>query len=418
MRMTFRLFLPLLAAFAMLSPATAQQTPPVQAEPVPFTQQVKDEILAGVKQILQERAFVPKVDFKKWDELIAARKDKLDAAANENDFTREVNAILREFGISHVGLRTPRTARSRQAGTTTGLGMAARPNDTGLLVTSVAPESPAAKAGMVVGDVILEIDGKPAKDLNALPREPGKEATLKLRKADGSETEVKVSAGEFKIQSRDSLTWLDDKTAVLRINSFSTGYVRGNVEKFMTEAAKADYLVVDLRNNGGGAVNNLSHLLGFFVPSGDAVGSFVNKQTVTDYEKAMGATEWTINDVASWTERKFKPTKPPIPVFAGKVAVLINRGSASASEIFAAGMQDTIGAKIVGSKSRGAVLASVYGRLPAGFEIQYPVSDYVTIKGQRLEGNPVNPDVVVEVGRPEEGKDPVMEAALTALKGN
>ena len=417
MRTSFRFLLPFLALLAIAAPAAAQQTPPTQAEPVPFTQEVKDQILAGVKAILIEKAFVPKVDFSKWDALLEARKDKLAGATTENDFTREVNSILREFGISHVGLRTPRTARSRQTGTTTGSGMAARPNETGLMVTSVAPDSPAAKAGLSVGDVILTIDGQPAKDLNALPREPGKEAALRVRKADGSESDVKVAAAEFKIQSRDNLTWLDEKTAVLRINSFATGYVRGNVEKFMTEAAKADYLIVDLRNNGGGAVNNLSHLLGFFVPSSEPVGSFVNRQTVSDYEKATGATEWKLTDIAAWTDRKFKPTKPPVPVFAGKVAVLVNRGSASASEIFASAMQDTIGAKVVGSKSRGAVLASVYGRLPGGFEIQYPVSDYVTIKGKRLEGDPVVPDLEVAAGRPEEGKDAVMDAAVAALKG-
>ena len=82
--------------------------------------------------------------------------------------------------------------------------------------------------------------------------------------------------------------------------------------------------------------------------------------------------------------------------WTGKMAVLINRGSASASEIAAAALNECVGAPLIGQKSAGAVLASVYGSLPSGFSVQYPIDDYVTIKGVRLEKSPREPDEVVE----------------------
>ena len=74
--------------------------------------------------------------------------------------------------------------------------------------------------------------------------------------------------------------------------------------------------------------------------------------------------------------------------------MLINGVSGSASEIVAAGLRDTIGATVVGSKSAGAVLVSQYVPASNGFMLQYPLSDYVTIKGVRLEGAGVIPDVL------------------------
>jgi carboxyl-terminal processing protease len=103
--------------------------------------------------------------------------------------------------------------------------------------------------------------------------------------------------------------------------------------------------------------------------------------------------------------------------FTGKIAVLTNRGSASASEITTAALKEQVGAIQVGQRTAGAVLASTYGRLPEGWSLQYPVSDFVTGKGLRLESNPLAPDVE-EAGRTgEDGVDPVVQAAVKKLKG-
>ncbi len=192
------------------------------------------------------------------------------------------------------------------------------------------------------------------------------------------------------------------------------------IEKLMVEARKAKNIIIDLRSNGGGAVSNLGHLLGLFIDSEKPVGTFINKRALQQYTIATKEETPDVVKVAEWYTRKFRPQRnrdKELKPYEGKVAVLINRGSASASEIFAAALKDVGNAKVVGSTSRGAVLASVYGRLPHGFEIQYPVSDYVTIKGVRLEGNPVKPDSEA-AGRPTPESDPVVQAAIKALTEN
>ena len=74
--------------------------------------------------------------------------------------------------------------------------------------------------------------------------------------------------------------------------------------------------------------------------------------------------------------------------------MIVNKFSGSAAEIAAAALHDVLGAPVIGTKSAGAVLASVIDPVSNGFTLQYPIEDYVTIKGVRLEGNGVTPDIL------------------------
>ena len=81
--------------------------------------------------------------------------------------------------------------------------------------------------------------------------------------------------------------------------------------------------------------------------------------------------------------------------FKGKVALLVNRGSASASEIAAAALQESKRAVVIGRKTAGAVLTSQFVSVGDGYSMQIPVGDYKTAKGVRLEGTGVTPEVEV-----------------------
>lgn len=381
-----------------------------------FNLETREEILKGVTDILQNRAFVPNVDFKKWDDELAKSHDDLVKMETENAFTNGVNKLLREFGITHIGLRTPRSAEFRRTGTTSGLGITAQFKEGAMVVQSVAEGSPGAQAGLLVGDKIIEINGEPVKEDSRLSPNGEEPMQIKFQRGNDETKEVSIKSGSFVAPARaDTLTWIGDDIAMIRINSFSRGYEIENINKLMGEAAKAKGVIVDLRNNGGGAVSNLAHLMGLFIDSNEPVGTFVNRQMMAGYLREKAVETASVTEIAAWGTSKYRPRTPSIARYTGKVAVLINRGSASASEIFSAAMKDVRGAEIVGQASRGAVLASVYGRLAGGFEIQYPISDYVTIKGIRLEGNPVEPTLKVEAGRGQEG-DAVLEAAVQSLR--
>ena len=79
-------------------------------------------------------------------------------------------------------------------------------------------------------------------------------------------------------------------------------------------------------------------------------------------------------------------------------------------------MKENVGAKVIGTPSAGAVLSSVFRKLVEGFSIQIPVSDYVTVKGVRLEANPIKPDVEVTAVKKGDEVDPVISKAIETLK--
>src|SRR6185369_1972975 len=104
--------------------------------------------------------------------------------------------------------------------------------------------------------------------------------------------------------------------------------------------------------------------------------------------------------------------------FAGPVAILTDEGTASTSEMLAAGLQEARRAVVVGDVTLGAVLPSVIESLPGGAVMQYVVADFKTPKGVLLEGRGVQPDrrVIETRAGLAGGRDPVLEAALAALK--
>jgi carboxyl-terminal processing protease len=399
-----------------LLPAVLQAQETSSTSEVALTKETKTEVLSALEETITKRAFVPGVDLARWPEFIAKQMEAIDKAEKDVEFTRAVNSALRDFGISHIRFLAPRAAEARVRTSTIGVGLNARAEKDGLLITMVFPKSPADVAGLKVGEKITEIDGKLPENSQVLTGEENTEVSMKVKDKDGNLRDIKVTRKTYSTVREDTLTWIGDDSAVLKIHSFSRGYDRDRIDTLMSEAAKAKYLVLDLRSNGGGATNNLQHLLGLFLPAETTIGTFIDRATMEAYTKDHeGLVETDPVVLAKDAKRRYRTRAGKVDPFKGKVAVLINRGSASASEICAAALKEHANATIVGVPSAGAVLASVFRKLPQGYEVQIPISDYVTNSGVRLEKNPVKPDVTV-TDRAEDGKDPAVEKALEKLK--
>jgi len=377
----------------------------------------KTKILADVEGIVTERAFVPGVDFTKWKTFLESKRTAIDEANDVGAFTRAVNQTLREFGLSHMALLNPRSTVARTQTTAVGPGMSMILEEKGLRVRSVLPEGPAKAAGIAEKDVIVTVNGTKPTSVEALNGEKGAKFKVEIENEKGEKREIEIELKEYSTVRKNTVTWFGEDAAVLRVNSFTRGYERNDIEALVTEASKAKYLILDLRSNGGGAVNNLRHLLSCLMPDNTPYGTFISRTTAKDFITARPSEEATPEKIAEWAPVKAKTIKGKIEPFMGSLAVLINRGSASASEITAAALQELRGAKVIGTKTAGAVLASVFRNISDGFSVQYPVSDYVTIKGKRLEKGPVVPDVEVTAVRQGDGPDPVIEKALEVLRG-
>ena len=196
--------------------------------------------------------------------------------------------------------------------------------------------------------------------------------------------------------------WIDAK----QIDSAAgpVGYIRFNlfldpmrlmpaIEKAVDQCVgRCRGFVVDLRGNPGGLGILATGLAGYFIQQPDLkLGTMIRRET-------------TLNFVVN----------PRATQFAGPLAVLVDSGTGSTSEIFAGGVQDLGRARVFGSRSMGAALPSMIERLPTGDGFQYAVANYISQNGKPLEGEGVRPDTVAAHTRESllAGKDAPLDAAL------
>ncbi len=374
-----------------------------------FTQDIdrssKDEVLRSVEQTLEQFAFVPGADFSKVDGYLASEKPKIDQASTDEAFRNAVSEALEKLGYSHIVLFTPAMVDQRRNNAAIGIGIMAMYKDHSLLVHTVFNDTPAQEAGLEPGDVITEVDGKKPEFVGAMAGDEGAKVQIKFTKFEGGEKEATLTRRKFSTVVPPTLTWADKDTAVLRIPTFDLSYDRERVNKLAEQASKSKNLVLDLRNNGGGTVTSMCHLLGFFMPSNEPVGTFVSKKVVQQFVDQTHGDPTDLRSIARWAPHKITPQRNDIAPYAGHLAVLVNANSGSASEIAAEALKESLGTPIVGEKSAGKVLVSVLAQLPHGYQLQYPITDFVSPKGIRLEGTGITPDLTA--------KDPrVMKAGV------
>ena len=158
-------------------------------------------------------------------------------------------------------------------------------------------------------------------------------------------------------------------------------------------------IVIDLRGNPGGILTMIMGLSGHFVSEGVDLGTITTRDS-------------SLKLVAN--PRLVGASGQPVKPFGGPVAILVDDGSYSASEIFSGGMQAIGRARIFGTQTAGGALPAVLERLPGGDVLQYAIGDFVTATGQRIEGRGVVPDQVVTPTREDllGGRDPILDAAL------
>ncbi|MBS1724391.1 MAG: PDZ domain-containing protein [Armatimonadetes bacterium] len=361
--------------------------------PSAITTEQKDTVLKDMESIITKSAYVPGVDFKKWPDLVLKHRKDIDAAKDDAQFTATMNEALHDFGFSHIVLFSPQAADVRNNRKMVGLGVRIQPEEKGLRIVMVFPGTPAEEVGMEPGDLIITGDGKPVKTTADLAGEEGTTVKVTVERK-SKKIDFEIKRRKFSTDIPESITWVSKDTAMVTIPTFDLGYKKYRVAEIMNEAMSSKNLILDLRSNGGGQVQNLLNLASYFFDTSDPIGTFVNRLMADDYSKSTGKPGIDAIEVAKWVPDKvrLRPDTPRSEHYAGKVAVLINGGTGSASEMMAAALREKKGAKLIGSKSAGAVLASLMRPISERFLLQYPVMDYVTINGLRIEGNGLVPD--------------------------
>ncbi|MBV9174051.1 MAG: PDZ domain-containing protein [Chloroflexi bacterium] len=282
------------------------------------------------------------------------------------------------------------------------------------LVTAVAPNGPADAAGVKPGDVIVAVDGHDLQrsDLGslstALSGSAGSSVQLSVDRGNGRQ-EITVTRGNYYFPPLEARV-LPDGTGYLRLTDFVVpGTQLPDGSDVLTDLDRAldDFdaqgvqdIVLDLRDNGGGSVQTADEILGRFLPE--------TARSVYEHDQ-RGHESY---DIASGREHARQ-----LPL-----AVLLNGGSASASEITAAALHEAHRAVLVGQRTAGALASSELLPLPGGGALQIAVAAASTPETHTdIDGVGVAPDVSSTDSRSiddyRNGRDPQLDAAVTALSG-
>ncbi|MBR1487695.1 MAG: S41 family peptidase [Bacteroidales bacterium] len=232
--------------------------------------------------------------------------------------------------------------------------------------------SPAQKNGLVCGDEILAIDGQTVVGLTSqqcsekMRGDPGTQVVFHVKKLrTGEEKDITVTRERIKINDIEYAGMLDGGVGYISQNGFTDG-VGADFRQKVTELKKQGMktLVLDLRGNGGGLMNEAAEIVSVLVPKGSLVVSAKGKEQGSSY--------------ALRTTREPVDTKIP-------VIVLVDSGSASASEIVAGALQDMDRATIMGERTYGKGLVQSIRSLPYGGELKVTTAKYYTPSGRCVQ---------------------------------
>jgi carboxyl-terminal processing protease len=283
-----------------------------------------------------------------------------------------------------------------------GVGLSVSPVKRGLRVVRVFSGSPAKEAGIAVGDLIVSVDG------DSIAGESSQASTERIKGPEGTEVTVGVvqppsrEARQLRIEraqiavpvvSSKVRTVKGRKLGYVRLLSFSEGahaLLREAVEKVEKEGAEG--IVLDLRGNGGGLLEEAVLSASVFLPKDEVV-------VTTDSRTQGHAVYKTVGD-----------NLPAVPL-----VVLIDRNTASAAEILTAALADDAGAKVVGTRSYGKGVFQQEVPLSNGGALKLTIGEYFTPAGVNLaKSHGIHPDVKA-LDDPSTATDEALNRALDAL---
>lgn len=330
------------AAVAAAAVALAQEAPPSVP---PAAQSRSLPPATQARSLPPYRWFDPIIDLRAV--IVGGFVDEVDAQAMQRAALEGMAAALGDPNSAYLPPEDERLMRERMSGSFVGIGVELALGDGRPVVVSALDDSPAQAAGLLPGDALLSVDGRDTLGMGTaglealLPGEPGTDVTLELRSPDGSERRVTVRRALIETPSvkgiaRDGGTWRHMIDAGRRI-----GYVRIATFSDRTaeelDAALASMragglsgLVLDLRDNGGGSLDAAIQSADRFLRGGAIVSL---------RGRGSEGRSWDATD---------SPADVDVPL-----VVLVNQGSASASEVMAGALRDHGRARLVGTRTFG-----------------------------------------------------------------
>ena len=278
-------------------------------------------------------------------------------------------------------------------------------SDETIKITKVFDNSPAKKAGLKEEDVFVSVDGTSVKGksatevANMLKSDSVKTSTIVVKRNDKELT--------FKV-TKENITLFSVSSEMLDNNGKNVGYLSVSIfgqktysqfNDALTKLEKQDMdsLIIDLRGNTGGYLSTVTNMLEEFIDKGNVIYQIQSSSGVKQYKTVKAS------------DKKYK------------IVVLIDGGSASASEIMSAAMKEVYGATLVGQTTYGKGTVQTTKNLSNGSMIKYTIEKWLTPSGKNIDKEGIKPDYEVELGdsyknNPTKENDAQLQKALDLLK--
>jgi carboxyl-terminal processing protease len=386
--------------------------------------QAYNETFEALDQTVRTQFYDPHFGGRDWASISARYRKAMVEAKSDAEFQRLGQQMLKELGVSHVGLQ-----RLGKTAPTMGLAVLTDTIDGNQIVVDIDPASGARAAGLRIGDHILD----PA----AIRGPRDQPARLSIERCDGSRVTLSVPRESAYWPPRErTISW----SVLRRGDGRSVGYLRADrfgddaaqlIDAAMESLSKTDGLLVDIRNNSGGNASAL-RLLAYFGKPGPGVallsrpfleklngpvqekdlkdihrvtGAYTTEAIFEAVRQGGGATMLMVEDIG---ERRYD--KP--------VVILIGPETGSAAEGFAWGAKEQTDAILVGRATAGVLLSSERFDLPGGWRVTLPVHGNWGPDGRDYGDQPVPPTIAVARTREAicRGDDADLAAAVGALE--
>lgn len=317
-----------------------------------------------------------------------------------------VRGVLETLNDKNTALIEPEISKmlnQDSSGSFEGIGAVVQVNqDNVLQIMRLYPGQPAEKAGLKEGDVVIAVDGRSIVGFSvyeaiALIRGPA-DTTVKLsimRKGEAKPLDISVTRAKITIPLVQS-KMLDGNVAYVSLSNFSSTNASSQLESTLQDllAKKPKGLIFDLRDNPGGYLQQSLQVADIFLDGG-----------VIASEKDRDGNGQTFRATSQGVAQD-------IPL-----AVLVNGGSASASEIVAGALQDRGRAKLIGETTFGKGSVQLPHQLSDGSELRVTIAHWFTANDRQIDGKGLTPDIVVPMTQDDAkaGRDPQLDRAVQYL---
>lgn len=363
-----------------------------------LTARERADVFDDVWEIVNEKYYDSAFNGVNWRAVRERYRPQVGRVDSDQEFYGVLKRMVGELHDAHTRFSTPEERRERERLQAVSAGLAIFEVEGKPVVVWVEPNSDAARAGVEEGMIALTIDGKPIADKLAEARdrvagsstdravrlriyrmliegEPGTPLRLTLARADGSTIDVVVSRRVVPDAPVVTSRRLPSGAGYIKLTLWKSP-IRREFKKALRQLADAPGIVIDLRGNPGGEAEEVEKIASYFFNSRVSLGKFFSRSGRAIYLRTSDDEE----------------------VYKGPVAILVNEGSGSGSELFAGVMQESKRAIIVGRRSCGCVLGiSKYRKLKGGGELAVSEYGYQTPQGKTFEGTGVVPNNPVEL---------------------